>query len=33
MIGLVLTLFISIPAIRDLLNKRASRLAEVPEEI
>jgi simple sugar transport system permease protein len=33
MIGLVLTLFISIPAIRDLLNKRASRSVEVPEEI
>ena len=33
MIGLVLAFFISIPAIRDLINKRASRAVEVPEEI
>lgn len=33
MIGLVLVFFISIPAIRDLINKRASRAVEVPEEI
>jgi simple sugar transport system permease protein len=33
MIGLVLALFISIPTIRDYLNKRVSRSLELPEEI